>query len=110
MVATDTTGGDGWSAAIATAALAPGSYTYYAQATDNQGATSAAGTAVPATASTVVAASVQLFDDQEAGFTTAGAWTTSTASGYRGDATYSAAGTFPLRGEAKRFMREHAFA
>lgn len=51
LVATDDNGGDGWVAIIPTASVAPGSYTYYAQASDDEGLVgapvSAANTIIP---------------------------------------------------------------
>ena len=38
LICTDTSSDGGWTAAASTAGLAAGTYTYYAQATDNQGA------------------------------------------------------------------------
>ncbi len=52
-VGTDTSGGDGWSTTFSTAALALGQHTYYAQATDDKGAASAAGGEAPSTVNTV---------------------------------------------------------
>ncbi len=37
LLATDTAAGGGWSAIISTAGIAPGTYTYYAQAADDEG-------------------------------------------------------------------------
>jgi len=51
LVGTDNNGADGWAASIATSGLALGSHTYYAQATDNDGGTSAAGVSAPSTTS-----------------------------------------------------------
>ena len=56
LVATDTNGADGWSASVSTSGLALGSFTYYAQATDNDGNPSADGTSAASTTNTVVGA------------------------------------------------------
>jgi ELWxxDGT repeat protein len=53
LVASDVDSADGWSTTFSTAGLAPGDYTYYALATDNDGARSADGAAATAAASSV---------------------------------------------------------
>ena len=47
LVATDTTPADGFSVKVSTATLAPGTYTYYAVAVDDDGAASAGGSSAP---------------------------------------------------------------
>jgi hypothetical protein len=49
LVGADTDGADGWSAAVTTTGWSVGSYTCYAQATDNEGGVSLDGTSAPAT-------------------------------------------------------------
>jgi hypothetical protein len=53
LVGSDSNAADGWSASASTAALEAGSYTYYAQATDNEGAVSVEGTAAASTLHTL---------------------------------------------------------
>ena len=53
LVGSDADGSDGFKATFSTAGLAARAYTYYAQATDDRGATSAAGTAAPSAENTV---------------------------------------------------------
>lgn len=53
QVAVDTDPGGGWSAVVSTSGLSPGTYTYYALATDNEGLTSADGSSAPWTVNTV---------------------------------------------------------
>jgi uncharacterized delta-60 repeat protein len=53
LVDIDTDVNDGWSVRVATSALEPGPYTYYAVATDNEGAFSADGPQAVATTSTL---------------------------------------------------------
>jgi ELWxxDGT repeat protein len=54
LVGTDGSSGDGWSVDVSTVDLAPGSYTHYALAVDNEGETSVEGTGAAATESTVL--------------------------------------------------------
>jgi hypothetical protein len=56
LVATDNDPADGWSASVATDGLTAGTYTYYAQATDNESALSVGGLDAVATASLLQAA------------------------------------------------------
>jgi hypothetical protein len=53
LVGADSNSAGGFSASVSTGGLAAGTYTYYAQATDNAGAKSAAGTSAPRTSSTL---------------------------------------------------------
>ena len=55
LVGTDSDKADGFTVRVSTAGLAAGTYTYYAQATDNSGATSGAGAAAPKTTHTLQA-------------------------------------------------------
>jgi hypothetical protein len=54
LVGTDGIAADGWSADVLTTGLTPGAYTYYAQAVDDEGATSGVGTEAAATENAVV--------------------------------------------------------
>jgi hypothetical protein len=56
LVGSDANGADGFSVRVSTGNLAAGTYTYYALATDNTGATSATGSAAPRTTHTLRAA------------------------------------------------------
>jgi len=53
LVGTDGSASGGWMTSFSTAGLPVGTYTYYAQATDDEGATSPDGTSAPSTTNTV---------------------------------------------------------
>jgi hypothetical protein len=53
LLGSDTDSADGWSIGVATTGWSPGSYTYYAQAIDNEGGASSEGTAAATTSNTL---------------------------------------------------------